>query len=114
MSVPAGHDFCAQLGEGPAGIGADGDGARGYPGPGVGARKERRAVSSGETWRGSRSGGKSGARAWVGGLLGWREEGLEVEGRGVSWKCQWSGERHCMSLDGGEHPTVAPLSKSGR
>ena len=40
----------------------------------------------------------------MGGLLGWREEGLEVEGRGLSWKCQWSGEWHCLSLDGGETP----------
>lgn len=27
----------------------------------------------------------------MGGLLGWWEEGLEVEGRGLGWKCQWSG-----------------------
>lgn len=88
-----------------------GDRAAGYPGPGVGARKERRGqFLSAETWQASRS-GESQELGMDGGLLGWREEG-SVEGRGLGWKCQWS--EFCVSLDGGEHPTVAPLSKSGR
>lgn len=24
-----------------------------------------------------------------GGLLGWQEDGLKVEGHGLGWKCQW-------------------------
>ena len=66
MSVPAGDDFCAQLGKGPTGIGAGGDGAGGYPGPRVGARKERRSVSSAEAWQ-SQELRHGWGGSWVGG-----------------------------------------------
>ena len=89
MSVPAGADFYAQLAKGPE------DAL---------AREWERERKGGLFHPLTR--GKVRSSDMGGGLLGWWEEGLKVEGRGLGWKCQMV--HRCVSSDGGEHPAMAP------